>query len=342
MAAKTTITHRDIVDSIRKGQYAPVYLLMGEEPYYIDRISEYIEENILKPEERDFNQQVIYCTDDTQVADIVNAAKRYPMMAEHQVLIVKEAQNLLKNLDEFVPYINHPQTSTILVICYKHGTVDRRKKFVAAVEKNGVVYESAKVRESALPQFITDYLNRRKVAIQRNACMLMVEAIGADLSRMAGELDKLIITLPEDSREITAEHIEKNIGISKDFNAFELKNAIMAKDVFKANQIMNYMNDNPKLHPAQPTLALLFNTFSALMLAYYAPDKSMQGMMEQLGVRSDWMVKQYQGMMQHYSAMKTMLIIGKIRETDAKLKGVGKGNADSGDLMRELLFFILH
>ncbi|MCR5312253.1 MAG: DNA polymerase III subunit delta [Bacteroidaceae bacterium] len=341
MAAKVAISHRDIVDSIRKNDLAPVYLLMGEETYYIDKISEYMEQNILKPEERDFNQQIIYCTRDTDVVDIVNSAKRYPMMAEHQVVIVKEAQNLLK-IDDLVPYINKPLQTTILVICYKHGSIDKRKKIVAAIEKNGVVYESTKVKDSFLPQFITDYLTRKKVAIEQNACQLLVEAIGADLSRMATELDKLIITLGPDNRKITSEHIERNIGISKDFNGFELRKAIMEKDVFKANQIINYLSDNPKVNPPQPTLAMLFNIFSNIMLAYYAPDKSTRGIMEQLDLRAEWQVKQYTDAMKKYSAMKAMLIIGKIRETDVKIKGVEKGNASDAEVMRELIFFILH
>ena len=340
MAAKTTITHRDIVDSIRKGQYAPVYLLMGEEPYYIDRISEYIEENILKPEERDFNQQVIYCTDDTQVADIVNAAKRYPMMAEHQVLIVKEAQNLLK-LDDLTEYVNNVLKSTILVIAYKNGNVDRRKKLVGAIQKVGVVFESPKVRESALPQFITDYLKSKDVTIDNASRMIMAEYIGADLNRMASELDKLCIAMPDGKKEVTAELIERNIGISKDFNNWELKNAIVAKDVYKANQILSYFNANPKANPPYVTVPILFNLFAAVMQAHYAPERTPSGIAQHLGLQS-WQVNEILMAMRNYSAMKTMLIIGKLRETDARLKGIGKGNDTDADIMRELIFFILH
>jgi len=341
MAGKATITHRDIVDAIRKKEYASVYLLMGEESYYIDRISEYMEENILTPEERDFNQQIIYCTKETNVADIVNSAKRYPMMAEHQVVIVKEAQNLLK-IDEMVPYVNNPQKTTILVICYKNGTVDKRKKLVAAIEKNGVVFESPKVKETTLPQFIVDYLRRRKVNIEQDACMLMVDSIGADLNRMAGELDKLVITLPAGETRITTDLIEKNIGISKEYNGLELRTAIINKDVFRANQIMHFFNDNPKANPPQPTLGLLFNLFSNIMLAYYAPDKSPRGMMAQLDLKTEWQLRNYTDAMRHYSAKKTLDIIAKLRETDAKLKGVGKGNTPDGDIMNELIYFILH
>ncbi len=341
MAIKIATTHRDIVDAIRKKQYAPVYLLMGEESYYIDRICEYMEQNILAEAERDFNQQIIYCTKETDVADIVNSAKRYPMMAERQVVIVKEAQNLLK-IDDMVPYINNPLSTTILVICYKNGTIDKRKKIVSAVEKNGVLYVSEKLKEGALPDFVVSYLRRKGVGIEQDACMLLVESVGSDLNRMAGELDKLIIALPNSGARITCDLIQNHIGISKEFNTLEFRNAIISKNIFKANQIMHFFNDNPKNNPPQVTLAMLFNLFSNVMLAYYAPDKSVNGMLAQLDLRSDWQLRQYRDAMSRYSAMKTMLIIGKIRETDAKLKGVGKGNLTDADVMNELVYFILH
>jgi DNA polymerase-3 subunit delta len=341
MAIKIATTHRDIVDAIRKKQYAPVYLLMGEESYYIDRICEFMEENILEESERDFNQQIIYCTKETDVADIINSAKRYPMMAERQVVIVKEAQNLL-NIDDMLPYVNNPMPTTILVICYKNGVLDKRKKLTSAIEKNGVVYESARVKEGALPDFVVDYLRRKGLGIEQDACMLLVESVGSDLNRMAGELDKLIIALPDPKARITCDLIQKHIGISKEFNALEFRNAIIYKNIFKANQIMHFFNDNPKNNPPQVTLAMLFNLFSNVMLAYYAPDKSVNGMLAQLDLRSDWQLRQYRDAMSRYSAMKTMLIIGKIRETDAKLKGVGKGNLTDADVMNELVYFILH
>lgn len=341
MAAKAAVTHRDIIDGIRKKEYAPVYLLMGEESYYIDRISEYMEENILAEGERDFNQQVIYCTKETNVADIVNSAKRYPMMAEHQVVIVKEAQNLLK-IDDMLPYINSPLKTTVLVICYKNGVLDKRKKITAAIDKKGVVYESAKLKEGALPGFVSDYLRRKGATIEQDACMLLVESVGSDLSRMAGELDKLVISLPTSNTRITIDHIEKNIGISKEYNSFEFRNAIMRKDIFKANQIMQFFNANPKNYPPQPILAMLFNLFSNIMLYYYAPDKSPNGLMEQLEMRSDWQVRQISDASRLYSAKKAMLIIEKLRRTDAKLKGIGKGNLNDSDIMNELVYFILH
>lgn len=338
---EATISHREIVDQIRNKDYKPIYLLMGEESYYIDRISEFIADNVLTESERDFNQQIIYCTRETQVGDIINAARRYPMMAERQIVIVKEAQNLLK-FEDLAIYAQNPMQTTILVICYKNGSVDKRKKVLAAIEKVGIVYESKKIKDGLLPGFITEYLKRKQVTIDQGAQQMLVESIGSDLNRMAGELDKLVIGLPAGFRQITTELVEKNIGISKDFNNWELKSAIIVKDVMKANRILRYFEENPKANPPQMTLAMLFNFFSNLMLAFYAPEKTPKGMMAQLDLRSEWQLKEYQQGMRNYSAMKTMLIIGKLRETDARLKGIEKGNISDGDLMRELLFFILH
>lgn len=338
---EATISHRDIIEQIRKKDFKPIYLLMGEESYYIDRLSEYIADNVLPEAERDFNQQIIYCTRETQIADIINSARRYPMMAEHQVVIVKEAQNLLK-FDDFSIYASSPLKTTILVICYKNGSVDRRKKVIPAIERVGVVYESKKLKDGLLPGFISDYLRRKQVTIDQGAQQMLVEAIGSDLNRMAGELDKLILGLPSGFKQVTAELVEKNIGISKEFNNWELRNAIITKDVMKANRILHYFEENPKNNPPIVVISMLFNFFANLMLAYYAPDKSPKGMLQQLDMRSEWQLKDYTLAMRNFTAMKTMLIIGKIRETDARLKGIEKGNISDGDLMKELIYFILH
>lgn len=338
---EATISHREIVDQIRKREFQPVYLLMGDESYYIDRISEFIADNVLTESERDFNQQIIYCTRETQVGDIINAARRYPMMSEYQVVIVKEAQNLLK-IDELSIYANNPLKTTILVICYKNGSVDKRKKLVPAINKVGIVYESNKLKEGMLPGFISDYLRRKGITIDQNAQQILVESIGSDLNRMASELDKLIIGLPAGFKQVTAEIVEKNTGISKEFNIWELRNAIVVKDVLKANRIIHFFEENPKENPPIAVVTMLFNFFSNLMLAFYAPEKTPRGMMEQLDFRSEWQLKDYTLAMKSYTAMKTMQIIGKIRETDARLKGIEKGNISDGDLMKELLFFILH
>ena len=339
--AKANITHREIVEQIRRQEYKPIYLLMGEEAYYIDRISEYIADNVLTKDEQDFNQTIIYCTRETAVADVINCARRYPMMAKHQVVIVKEAQNLLK-IDELAVYAQNPMETTILVICYKNGKVDGRKKLIPAVEKVGVVFESPKLKDGMLPQFIADYLRRKQVSIEERACLMMAESVGADLNRMAGELDKLVLALPTGQMRITPDLVEQHVGISKEFNLWELRTAVSNKDVAKVNKIIFYFDQNPKANSPVATVAMLFNFFAQLMLAYYSPDRTERGMMVQLDLGQNWQLREYTTAMRNYTALKTMRIIGKLREADARLKGINRGNLTDADIMHELFFYILH
>lgn len=339
--AKANITHREIVEQIRRQEYKPIYLLMGEEAYYIDRISEYIADNVLTKDEQDFNQTIIYCTRETAVADVINCARRYPMMAKHQVVIVKEAQNLLK-IDELAVYAQNPMETTILVICYKNGKVDGRKKLIPAVEKVGVVFESPKLKDGMLPQFIADYLRRKQVSIEERACLMMAESVGADLNRMAGELDKLVLALPTGQMRITPDLVEQHVGISKEFNLWELRTAVSNKDVAKVNKIIFYFDQSPKANSPVATVAMLFNFFAQLMLAYYSPDRTERGMMVQLDLRQNWQLREYTTAMRNYTALKTMRIIGKLREADARLKGINRGNLTDADIMHELFFYILH
>lgn len=337
--AKETI-YEEIARNLKNKIYAPVYFLMGEEDYYIDRIADYILEHVLTETEKEFNQTVLYGSD-TDIATVINAAKRYPMMSKYQVLVVKEAQNL-KNLEELSYYLKKPMPSTILVICYKHGSLDKRKKLTVELDKAGVLFESKKLKDAQLPGFITSYLKRKQVEIEPKASEMMAEFVGTDLNRMAGELEKLIITLPKGQRRITPEQIERNIGISKDFNNFELRNALIEKDVFKANQIVKYFEENPKNNPLQVTLAVLFNFFSNLMLAYYAPEKNEQGIAAQLSLRSPWQARDYQAAMHRYTGVKVMRIIEAIRQCDVRSKGVGNASISDGELLRELVYLILH
>lgn len=338
--AKQEITHTEIVKDLKEKKFKPVYYLMGEESYYIDRIADYMATTILTEEEKEFNQIILYASD-TDLSTIINAAKRYPMMAEHQLIIVKEAQNL-KNLDELSYYLQKPQPSTILVFCHKNGTLDRRKKITLEIEKNGVLYESKKIKETQLPAFIVNYLKRKGIEIEPKACELIAESIGSDLNRISSELDKLFLSLSPQQKRVTSELVEQHIGISKDFNNFELRNALIEKDVFKANQIIKYFEENPKNNPIQMSLSLIFSFFSNLMLAYYAPEKSEQGIATQLGLRSPWQSKDYMAAMRKYSALKVMHIISDIRECDARSKGVNNPSTESGELLRELIFKILH
>ena len=338
MAKETT--YEEIARDLKNRIYKPVYYLMGEESYYIDRISEYIAQTVLNENEKEFNQTILYGAD-TDIATIINAAKRYPMMSKYQVVIVKEAQGV-KNIDELSYYLQKPLESTILVLCHKHGVLDRRKKLAAEIEKVGVLFESKKIKDAQLTGFITSYLKRKSIEIEPKASEMMAEFVGTDLSRMAGELEKLIITLPKGQKRITPEQIEQNIGISKDYNNYELRNALIIKAVFKANQIIKYFEENPKTNPLQMTLSVLFNFFSNLMLAYYAPEKSEQGIAAQLGLKSPWQSKDYLAAMRKYSGVKVMQIIGEIRYCDAKSKGVGNSSLGDGELLRELVYKILH
>jgi DNA polymerase-3 subunit delta len=338
-----TKSYEDIVRDAKAKKFAPIYLLMGEEAYYIDMVSNYIAEQALAPEERDFNQDIIYATSETQAKNIINAAKRYPMMSERRLIVVREAQNISKaEFDKLQPYALKPLESTVLILCYKHGTIDRRKAVVAAINKVGVVYESAKFYDSELPQFIQRYLKRKGFTMEDKAVVMMADFIGSDLSHLAGEIDKLVVSVGNERKALTAADVEAVIGVSKDYNNFELITALAMKDVLKANKIVNYFNKNQKTNPPFKTLPFVFNFFSNLMLYHYAPDKTEQGLLKQLELKSTWQLKDYNLAARNYSARKTMNIIAKIRETDAKIKGVESGNTDPGDIMRELVFFILH
>lgn len=338
--AKQELSCDEILKSLKEKNYVPIYFLMGEESYYIDLIADYIAENTLSESEKEFNQTIIYGAD-TDVPSIINAAKRYPMMSERQVIIVREAQ-MVRNIEELTFYLQKPLTSTILVVCYKNGTLDRRKKLASEVERLGVLFESKKLKDGQLPMFISSYLKRKSLDVEPKAAAMLAEFIGADLSRLTGELEKLVITLPAGQTRVTPDQVERNIGISKDYNNFELRAELVAKDVFKANQIIKYFEENPKTNPIQMTLSLLFGFYSNLMLAYYAPEKSDQGIAAFLGLRSPWQSREYISAMRMYSGVKVMQIIGEIRLADAKSKGVDNVSMSDGDIMRDLIFSILH
>lgn len=339
---KSSVTFETIMRDLKAKKYAPVYVLMGDESYYIDRITDYIADNVLEPDDRDFNQTVVFGAD-TTAAQVVDMAKGYPVMpASHRVVIVKEAQGL-KSLDALERYFEKPLASTVLVIAYKNGTIDRRKKVVGKAEAVGVVFESKKKRDYELPAFIEAYLKKNHVAIDTKSAAMIAEHIGADLSRLISELDKVMISLPDDDRRVTPDVVEREIGVSKEFNIFELKTAIIERNVFKANQIVKYFDKNPKAGSLFSCLPLLYTYFQNLMVAFYAPDKNNDNNLAAfLELKSVWGLKDYRVGMRNFSAMKTLQILAKIRETDAKSKGLDSLNTSTDDLMRELIFFILH
>lgn len=333
------ISYEEIVRQVRAGDFKPVYYLMGDEPYYIDRVSDYIVEQALKEEERDFNLTILYGPQTTG-EEVVNAAKRYPMMADRQVVVVREAQSL-EHREMLSYYVQKPLASTVLIICHKNGTLDRRTNLAKEIQKAGIIFESNKLYDRELPTFATSYVRRKGSEIAPDACMILCEHVGADLNRLAGELDKLIVAVGEGKR-IDAQAIQDNIGISKEYNSFELVAALSMRDVVKSNRIVKYFDANPKNFALQPTLSTLFKFYTDLMLAYYSPVKSEQGIADWLG-QSTWQVKKnVLPAMRMYSAMKVYEIIGEIRRTDAASKGVGGQKTSDGDLLKELVFQILH
>jgi len=309
---------KHIVASIKKGDIKPIYFLMGEEPYYIDGIEKYIEENILSEEEKGFNQTIFYGRD-VSIEDICSTAKRFPMMAERQVVIVKEAQDLSRTIENLTSYVENPQLSTVLVICYKYKKLDKRKKLYKAIAKVGVLFESKKLYDNQVPDWIRRVLNGKGYTITPKASQMLVEFLGNDLSKVYNELEKLqLICKPEE--QITAETIEENIGISKDYNNFELQNAISSRDVKKAFGIIQYFAHNPKNHPLVLTVSLLFSFFTKVLKYHALENKSMAPKV--LGI-SPYFIKDYQTAARNYPMKKVSSVISSIREIDMKSKGVG-------------------
>ena len=342
MAETKNVTYSSIMKELQSGQYRPVYYLMGEESYYIDKICDYIAEHALQPEERDFNLTIMFGSD-VNASQIVDAARRYPMMADRQVVIVKEAQNL-KNTEALEKYLKQPSTTTVLVICHKNGKIDGRKReYVKAIQQAGILFESQKLRERDLPAFIENFVKQKNASIDPKSTQLIAEAIGADLSRLVSELEKVLLGLPEGDKRITPQVVEDRIGVSKDFNGFELRDAIVNRNVFKAKQIINYFDKNPKAGNIYSFLPMLFNYFQNLMIAFYSPNKgSQEAVANWLELKSPWAAKDYMTGMRNFTAMKTMQIISKLREIDAKSKGLDNPNTPPEELMKELIFYILH
>lgn len=343
MAEKNlSITYGTVMRDLKTRKFAPIYILGGQESYYIDKISDYLAQNVLQPEERDFNQTIVYGSDVTS-AQVADMALRYPMMSEHQVIIVKESQTL-KNLDPLQKYFEKPQKSTILVFCHKNGKLDLRKKIYSVARKAGaVIFEGKKLYDRDLPGFIDTYLKLKGVTIEPKASQMVGDHVGSDLNRLTSELDKLMISLPKDEKRITADLVEKEVGVSKDFNIFELQKALAKKEIFKVNEIVTYFNKNPKSYPIYRLLPQLFSYFQNLLIVEYMPNRNNQNeVAAKLGLRGGWAAGDYMTGLRYYSLQKVILILEKIRDTDAKSKGIGNPNTDGGELLRELIFFILH
>jgi DNA polymerase-3 subunit delta len=330
---------KQLVTDIKNGNLKPIYFLMGEEPYYIDKISNFIESNVLAEEERGFNQMVLYGRD-VSIEDIIGNAKRYPMMSEYQVVIIKEAQELSRTIEKLVSYVDNPQPTTVLVVNYKYKKIDKRKALYKAIKKVGVVYESKKLYENQVADWIRRVLSPKEYTISPKAAQMLVEFLGTDLSKINNELEKLQIVLPKGS-QITPEIIEENIGISKDYNNFELRKAIGEKNIVKAHHIVKYFSENPKDNPMVVTVSLLFNFFSQLLHFHGLSDKSPRSVASALRV-NPYFVNEYINAARNYPMRKVSAVVSTLREFDLKSKGVGSSSVPQGDLLKELLVKILN
>nr|WP_321234106.1 DNA polymerase III subunit delta [uncultured Psychroserpens sp.] len=330
---------KQIVADIKKGNIKPIYFLMGEEPYYIDAISNYIEKNVLAEEEKGFNQMVLYGRD-VSIDDIASNAKRYPMMAERQVVIVKEAQDLSRTIEKLASYAESPQPSTVLVVNYKYKKIDKRKALYKTLKKSGVVFESKKLYENQVADWIRRVLSGQKYTISPKASQMLVEFLGTDLSKINNELEKLKIVLPEGT-QISAEHIEENIGISKDYNNFELRKAIGERNTLKAFKIINYFADNPKDNPMVVTVSLLFNFFSQLLHFHGLHDKNPRNVASALKI-NPYFVNEYVSAARNFPMKKVSQVVATLREFDVKGKGVNSNAVPQGDLLKELLVRIFN
>jgi len=330
---------KQLVTDIKKGAIKPIYFLMGEEPYYIDKTADFIEQTILTEEEKGFNQTVVYGRD-VSIDDIVGQCKQYPMMSEKTVVIVKEAQELSRTIENLVAYAEKPLESTVLVVCYKYKTLDKRKKLIKAISKIGVVLESKKLYDNQVGDWILGVLKGKKYQIEPKAAQMLVEFLGTNLNKISNELDKLMLIFPEGTT-ITSKDIEDNIGISKDYNVFELRKSLGKKEILKCNQIATYFSENPKNNPLVMTISLLNSYFTQLLLFHGLKDKSKASVAKALRV-NPYFVEDYIIAGRNYPMRKVSQIISLLREADVKSKGVGASHISNGDLLKELLFKILH
>ncbi|MCM5663403.1 DNA polymerase III subunit delta [Galbibacter mesophilus] len=328
---------KKIVNDVKAGNIKPIYFLMGEEPYYVDKISQYMEQSILSEEEKGFNQMVLYGKD-VSIDEIVSSAKRFPMMAERQVIIVKEAQHLSRTIDQLEAYGLNPQPTTVLVICYKYKKLDKRKKAYKAIAKTGYIYESKKLYENQVGDWIRRVLAGKNYRISPKAAQMLVEFLGTDLGKINNELEKLQLIIPKE-QEITPTHIEENIGISKDFNNFELRKAIGERDIVKATRIVNYFAQNPKDNPLVVTVSLIYSFFSQLLQYHGLKDHSKGSVASALKI-NPYFVGEYQTAARNYPMKQSSRIVAHLREIDVKSKGVGSVNVSQADLLKELLVVI--
>jgi DNA polymerase III subunit delta len=337
--AKTTYTLQSVLAELKAGNFKPVYFLMGEESFYIDLITNTMLELLMNEEDKAFDLAVVYGKD-TDMRQVISLSKQYPMMAKYRVVLVKEAQDI-KDMELLSLYLEKPMSSTILILNYKNGSLDKRKKLASEIEKTGVLFESKKLYDNELPGWIISYAKTRGLGIDDRTAELLAEFLGSDLSRIVGELEKLSITMPVGENRITPALVEHNIGISKEYNDFELQSAIVARNILKANTIAFYYSKNPKNYPLVKTIALFTGFFSNLMVYHYLVDKSPNAVASELGV-APFRIREFSEGAKNYNALKTMSIISILRLYDAKSKGFESKSIPDGELLKELLYKIMH
>ena len=332
------LTYQQIISDIHHKKYAPVYFLMGEEPYFIDMISDTIEEEVLDETEKAFNQIVVYGRD-VDIDTVATHAKSFSMMGGYMVVIVKEAQDL-KNIEDFEKYIESIPPTTILVFDYKYKKLDKRRALAKKIDKIGVLFESKKLYDSNIPGWIQTYLTEKGYSITPKATQMLADYLGNDLHKVRNELEKLMIAMPK-VKKIEDVDVERNIGISKDFNVFELQNAIGQRDVMKANRIVNHFGENVKENPLLVTAITLYGYFTKILKVHYASDPSQNALATALGV-NPFFVRDYQLAARNYSVADCVRCIGILREFDLKSLGYNNANVSEKDLYREMIFRILH
>ena len=331
--------YNQIIGDLKEKKYAPVYFFEGEEPYFMDQISQYILDNVLTEDEKGFNQSVLYGKD-LSIDAIMTASKRFPMMAQRQVVVIREAQNI-RNIEDLTPYAENPMRSTVLVINYKYKTIDKRKKLYKALIKNGVFFESKPLYESNIPAWITKYLKEKNLGIDPRAAQMITDFIGNDLQRIVNELEKVTISMVPGT-SIMPEDVERNIGISKEFNMFEFQKALGNKDILKSNLIVNYFIDNEKNNPLTVIMGMLTGFFRKILVYHTIEMKSDRNLIAQkLGV-NPFFVNDYINAGRNYNLDKAVNIISMMREYDLRSKGARGGSTENGDLLKELVFKILH
>ncbi len=333
------MTYKEIIKSLCAKDYKPVYFLHGEEPFYIDAISDHIENKVLTEGEKSFNQTILYGKD-TNAKTLIDKASRYPMMASHQVVILKEAQEM-KGLQDLQLYIERAVPTTILVICHKYKKLDARTKLAKTLKEKAIVFESKRLYDNQVPDWIRDYLKSKKLNINPAACELIAEYLGANLSKISNELDKLSINLAAGTT-VNEKHIQDNIGISKDYNVFELQRALGQRNPLKANRIINYFIANPRKNPMVMVTGTLYNYFSKVYMIHFLRNSPDREVAKALKLRSDYFLREYKTAARNYNLPSTRKVINILKEYDLKSKGVDRDSTPEGELMREMVYKILH